>query len=217
MTIGKELNTCIENMIKTWQKEHIDEIFQKIIMGDLIRIIENIHKSLRSTKGSFKVPIDLENSRISKAVALGERTSVAGLIGSFLINSIGPLTVSATGFATAGILSGMGLVAFNVSNDFETVRENKFEERIKAFTKEKTQRTLRKEYSDKIWSIIITCLDGYMKEKIIKIRENISTLKNKQAYFKSERTTLLSLQSTVIQNIRRIREIESIAIRNEYG
>lgn len=215
MTIGKELNTCIENMIKTWQKEHIDEIFQKIIMGDLIRIIENIHKSLRSTKGSFKVPIDLENSRISKAVALGERTSVAGLIGSFLMNSIGPLTVSATGFATAGILSGMGLVAFNVSNDFETVRENKFEERIKAFTKEKIQRTLRKEYSDKIWSIIITCLDGYMKEKIIKIRENISTLKNKQAYFKSERTTLLSLQSTVIQNIRRIREIESIAIRNE--
>lgn len=202
-------------MRKAWQKEHIDGIFQKIIMGDIIRKIENSLKSLYSIEGSLKVPFVLKN-RISP-VALAERARVDGRLGS-LINDTSLHIMSPTGFLTRGILSrivSLGFEAFNIVDDFETVREKAFQARINACTKEEIHRTLRKEYSDRIMTIIKTFLEGYLEVEINKIKKNISTVRKQLQVFISVEHTLYSLQSTVDQNIYRLHKIERTNVSNE--
>lgn len=198
MTIGIELDVRIENLIKAWLKEHIDGIFQTIIMGDIVRKFKDIHRSLHSIKSCVKVPfVDfLESLAYDKSLHIPCPTE----------------------FLTRGKLSGIvsfGFEAFNVVDNFETVCEKAFQARITAFTKDKIQRTLREKYYDRITTIIKKVLDKYLEEEIKKIKENISTFRKNKGVLKSKEKTLFSLQSTVQQNIDRLYQIRCINTSNE--
>lgn len=198
MTIGIELDVRIENLIKAWLKEHIDGIFQTIIMGDIVRKFKDIHRSLHSIKSCVKVQfVDfLESLAYDKSLHIPCPTE----------------------FLTRGKLSGIvsfGFEAFNVVDNFETVCEKAFQARITAFTKDKIQRTLREKYYDRITTIIKKVLDKYLEEEIKKIKENISTFRKNKGVLKSKEKTLFSLQSTVQQNIDRLYQIRCINTSNE--
>lgn len=215
MSIGKELNTRIENETKTWQKEHIENIIQETILGDLLKKFEHIHRSLHSIKDNltgFKTPFDVEN-KVAAAVASGVLPSGAGLLGSFLINRIVPHYGIFVGIAAAGILTGVvlsSIVTFDGIGSFETVREKAFQARIAVFTKEKIKDTLRKEYLHDVEKVISVFLKGDLVNEIMKIKENIITMKNEHIIFKSEQETLSSLELNVIQKIERLTQIEGI-------
>lgn len=220
VTIGNELDARIEKETIAWQKDHIDEIFQKTIMKDLKNKFENMHRTLHSIKDNlqgFKTPFDVEN-RITTAIASGVIPSGAGLIGSFLINRIVSNSGVMIGIATAGILSGIflsSLVTYEVVDRFEVVRENAFRARINAFTKKDIKDTLRKNYFESIKKIVRAFLEGELENEIIKIKENIIKMKNEHEFYKSEEETLSLLQSTVIQKIERLQQIGRIDITTE--
>lgn len=215
-SIGKELNTRFENETKTWQEKHINDIFQRSIMADLIEKFENIHRKLHYIKDNlkgFKTPFDVDN-KIGKALASG--ASGAGVIGSFLAQRLVSNPGFVYGLATVGILSGIvfgSLLTFELVDDFDTVRRNAFQARKDVFTKEEIQRLLKKEYYDGIRKIIKAFLEGDLEEEIIKIEKNILTMENEHGFFKSKKETLSSLQSIVVRQMERLQQIERIDIK----
>lgn len=58
-------------------------------------------------------------------------------------------------------------------------------------------------------------LQGDLENEIIKIKENIITMKNQHEIFKSEEETLSLLQSNVIQKIESLQQIGRIDIATE--
>lgn len=189
-------------------------------MEDLLEKYKNIHKSLHSIKDNlkgFKTPFDVDNKIIS-VVASGVISSGAGLLGSFLIKRVVSKPAVLFGIASAGILGGIvitGLVAFDVVDDFETVRQKAFEARINAFTKDKLKSSLRKRYVGVCQKIIRAFLEGELEKEIIKIKENISTMRKGHDTFKSERETLSLLRSTVTEKIKHLQKLEVTDIHIE--
>lgn len=187
-------------------------------MADLIKKFENIHRSLHSIKDNlkgFKTPFDVDK-KIATAVASGVLPSGVGFIGSFLIRSVISHPGVLIGVATFGVLSGIlfsSLVAFEVVDDFETVRDKAFKARINVFTKKEIKSRLKKEYFDGIKTIVGAFLEGDLKKEIIKIKENIQRMEHDYESFKSEEETLSTLQSTVVWELKRLQKIESIDIK----
>lgn len=219
-SIAKELNYRIEVETTAWQERHIDDIFQETIMGDLIEKYENLQKSLHSIKENlkgFKTPFDVDNKVIS-VIASGVLSSGAGLLGSFLVKRVVSDPAVLFGIASAGIVGGLvisGLVAFDVVDDFDTVRQNAFKARINAFTKEKLKGSMRKRYVGVCQKIIKAFLEGELEKEIIKIKENISTLRKDHDTFKSEKETLSLLRSTVTEKIKHLEKLEITDIHIE--
>lgn len=219
-SIAKELNYRIEVETTAWQERHIDDIFQETIMGDLIEKYENLQKSLHSIKENlkgFKTPFDVDNKVIS-VIASGVLSSGAGLLGSFLVKRVVSDPAVLFGIASAGIVGGLvisGLVAFDVVDDFDTVRQNAFKARINAFTKEKLKGSMRKRYVGVCQKIIKAFLEGELEKEIIKIKENISTLRKDHDTFKSEKETLSLLRSTVTEKIKHLEKLEITDIHLE--
>lgn len=215
-SIGKELNTRFENETKAWQENHINDIFQRIIMADLIEKFENIHRNLHSIKDDlkgFKTPFDVDN-KIGKALASG--ASGAGVIGSFLMQRVISHPGVVFSIATVGLISGIvfvSLLKLELVDDFDTVRSNAFQARRDVFTTDKIQRILKKEYFDGIQKIIKAFLEGELEKEIMKIKENISTMRNKQGFFQSEKKTLSYLQSTVTKKMESLHQIECMDIK----
>lgn len=219
-TIRQELDTRIENKTKDWMKEHLNEIFERTIMADLISKFEKIHRSLHSIKDNlkgFKTPFNVDK-KIATAVASGVLPSGAGVIGSFLIRSIISHPGVLIGIATFGIVTGVlfsGLVAFEVVDDFETLRDKAFKARINVFTEEEIKRRLKKEYYDGVKRIVSAFLEGDLEKEIINIKVNIKTMKTDSKSFKSEKKTLSTLKSTVDKELERLQKIESTDIKPE--
>lgn len=214
------MNTRFENETKAWQKNHIEDIFQRRIMADLIQKYENIQNTLQSIKDNlkgFKTPFDVDN-KIGIVLASGSLPSGAGVVASFVIHRMITNPLVFTGIAAAGIITGLvagGLVALDVVDDFDTVCRKAFEARINFYTKDKITGFLRKTYLDGIKKTITQFLDGNLKQDIETTRDNISRLKNDQEFFRSEKDTLSSLQCAVIQKIERLRQIGRIDITTE--
>lgn len=201
-------------------KEHLNEIFERTIMADLISKFEKIHRSLHSIKDNlkgFKTPFNVDK-KIATAVASGVLPSGAGVIGSFLIRSIISHPGVLIGIATFGIVTGVlfsGLVAFEVVDDFETLRDKAFKARINVFTEEEIKRRLKKEYYDGVKRIVSAFLEGDLEKEIINIKVNIKTMKTDSKSFKSEKKTLSTLKSTVDKELERLQKIESTDIKPE--
>lgn len=193
-TIGKELNTRFENETKAWLEKHIDDIFQRLIMANLIEKFKDIHRSLHSIKDNltgFRTPFDVDNKI---GITLASYASGAGVIGSFLIQRIISNPGFVFGIGTVGVLSGIvlfGVLTLELANDFDTVRRDAFKTRIDVYTEDRIQRILRAKYYDGIQKIIKAFLEGDLEKEIIKLRENISAMRNKQGFFQSEKKIYL--------------------------
>lgn len=219
-TIRQELDTRIENKTKDWMKENLKEIFERTIMADLISKFEEIQRSLHSIKDNlkgFKTPFNVDK-KIATAVASGVLPSGAGVIGSFLIRSIISHPGVLIGIVTVGIVTGVvfsGLVAFEVVDDFETVRDKAFEARINVFTEKEIKRRLKKEYYDGVKRIVSAFLEGDLEEEIINIKDNVKTMQTDSESYKAQKNTLSTLKSTVVRELERLQKIERTDIKPE--
>lgn len=197
-----------------WQEAHIDDIFQKTIMGDLLEKFKNIHISLHSIKANlkgFETPFDV----IIKINSVLASTEV-GLVSFLIIRAVSVLP--SFGIAAAGILGEIvitGLVAIDVVDDFDTVRQNTFKAIINVLTKENLRSYLRKRYVGVCQKIIRAFLEGELEKEIIKIKENISTMRKGHDTFKSERETLSLLRSTVTEKFEHLQKLEVTDIHIE--
>lgn len=218
-SIGQELDKRIYCNTRAWQETNIGDIFQKTIMTDLRQKFVNIHISLQEIKDNltgFKSPFDV-NEKITLAIASGMISSGAVLIAGLPVE---PSVTRETLFQIAGaaVLAGVAtsvLVKFEAIYDFKTVRENAFKARINAFSKEEIKYNLKEGCAETIQTIIETFLGEGLKSEIDKMKENISTLENEHEFFVSEKETLSSLQSTVKQNIKDLKQIEKIGLNFE--
>lgn len=220
ISIGNVLDTCFENETKAWQEKHIEEIFQKEIMADLKEKFEKIHRTLHIIKDNlkgFKTPFNVDN-KISRALALGVIPGGAGFVASVVLNRIATMPALTVTVATVGVLAGLvmaSLKTLEVVDDFDTVCKNAFMARVAVFTVDEIKRNLRKAYFDRIKNLIETFFEGDLKREIERINDNISNMRDEKDLFKLEEETLSSLQSTVIQKIERLQQIERIDITTE--
>lgn len=214
------MDTCFENETKAWQEKHIDEIFQKEIMADLMEKFEKIHRTLHLIKDNlkgFKTPFDVDN-KISRVLISGVIHSGAGFGVSVVLYRIAKMaavlvTVAAVGVCTRLVMAG--LEKLDLVDDFDTECSNAFSARVNFFTVEEIQRNLTKAYFYRIKEIMETFLEGDLKREIERINDNISRMRDEQALFKLKEETLSSLQSTVIQKIELLQQIERIDITTE--
>lgn len=219
-SIRQELNTRIEKMVNAWLEENIEDIFQKVILEDLLKKFEKIHRALHSIKDNlkgFSTPFDVEK-KIASAVGSGLENSRFGFVGYILIRILlSDITVTIC-IATANVIKDLvvsGLVLVRVIDSFEKIRENSFQASINALSMETLRKHLRRQYCDVTQKVIRAFLEGELEKEIIKMKENIVTLRNGQETFKSEEKTLSALRSTVVENIERLHQIGRIDLTTE--
>lgn len=214
------MDTCFENETKAWQEKHIEEIFQKEIMADLMEKFEKIHRTLHLIKDNLKglkTPFNVKYKIFKALASTGTRTG-AGDVACFVLYGIAKTLAVLVTDATVRVLTGLvkaGLEKLDLVEDFDTVCSNALKARVNVFTVEKIKRILRKAYLERIKEIIATFLDQDLKREIERINDNISRIRDEKHLFKLKEKTLSSLQWTVNQNIERLQQIERIDITTE--
>lgn len=214
ITFRQKLNTRIERETLAWQQNHMDSIFQKDIVEDLMKSFENIHRSLHSIKEDlkgFKTPFDVD-SKIAILLASVVITGGTMVLGSFMINRIVPhFTLSkdliVVGCAIAGILDYMYL---EVVDGFKTKCEKQFQAIIGFLTEYKLKTFLRETYFDVMQNSIKAFLDEDLEQEIGMLKNNIVLMRRRHTSFKSDKDILSSLKSAVIQNITRLNKLENL-------
>lgn len=212
ITFRQKLKTRIERETLAWQQNHIDSIFRKDIVEDLMKSFENIHRSLHSIKEDlqgFKIPFDVD-SKIAILLASVVITGGTMFLSSFMINRIVPhFTLSkdivVVGCAIAGIFDYL-----QVDDGFMTVCEKQFQAIIEFLTENKLKTFLRKTYFDVMQNSIKTFLDEELEQEIGLFKNNIVLMRGRHESYKSDKDILSSLKSAVIQNITRLKKLENL-------
>lgn len=215
-TIRQRLIARIENDTLAWQKKHIDSIFRKEILEDLLKKFENIHKTLHSIKEDlkgFKTPFDVNNKIPEKLASYVLKAGIVVLscfmINRFVENSQLTNDLIAAATLSAWILDG-AMEYLDVVDDFKTVCENEFQARINVLTEIALRSFLRENHFDEIKKIIKSFFDEELPKEVGMLRRFIVTMKERHTIFKSEKDILSSLQSAVIQNIQRLQMLENL-------
>lgn len=219
------MDVRIEENLKAWQEQNIDNIFQEVIMKYLFEKFESIHRSLHSIKDNlkgFQTPFDVDTKMIRVIGSViksgfGLNLNVL-LIGLRLISGISEINRKVLqGIAAAGIVGGLIFSGLMIAraDDFETTREKAFQARVDALTKEKVKYFLSKYYFEPIQKMKRAFLEGDLEKEMNKIKENISSMRNEHKIYISQKEILSSMHQTVIQKIERLKQIGCIAIVNE--
>lgn len=212
ITYRQKLNTRIERETLAWQQNHIDSIFRKDIVEDLMKSFENIHRSLHSIKEDlkgFKTPFDVD-SKIAILLASVVVTGGAMFLGASMINRTVPhFTISKDLVVVSCAIAGM-FDYFGVVDGFKTVCEKQFQAIIGFLTEYKLKKFLRETYFDVMQNSIKTFLDEDLEQEIGMLKNNIVLMRRRQKSFKSDKDILSSLKSAVIQNITRLKKLENL-------
>lgn len=212
ITYRQKLNTRIERETLAWQQNHIDSIFRKDIVEDLMKSFENIHRSLHSIKEDlkgFKTPFDVD-SKIAILLASVVVTGGAMFLGASMINRTVPhFTISKDLVVVSCAIAGM-FDYFGVVDGFQTVCEKQFQAIIGFLTEYKLKKFLRETYFDVMQNSIKTFLDEDLEQEIGMLKNNIVLMRRRQKSFKSDKDILSSLKSAVIQNITRLKKLENL-------
>lgn len=225
-SIRRALDVRIEENLKAWQEQNIDNIFHEVIMEYLFEKFESIHRSLHSIKDNlkgFQTPFNVD-TKIIPVIAWAIKSEV-GLnlnflvMGLRLISGISEINRSKVlqGIAAAGIVGGIIFSGLMIAraDDFETTREKAFQVRVDALTKTKVKYFLREYYFEPIQKMKRAFLEGDLEKEMNKIKENISSMRNKHKTYISQKEILSSMHQTVIHKIERLKQIGCIAIVNE--
>lgn len=218
------MDVRIEENLKAWQEQNIDDIFQEVIMEYLFEKFESIHRSLHSIKDNlkgFQTPFNVD-TKIIPVITWTIKSQVGSLnallMGLRLISGISEIKrIILQGIAAAGIVGGIIFSALMIAraDDFETTREKAFQARVDALTKKQVKYFLREYYFEPIQKIKRAFLEGDLEKEMNKIKENISSMRNKHKTYISQKEILSSMHQTVIQKIERLKQIGCIAIVNE--
>lgn len=214
-TIRQKLIARIENDTLAWQKKHINNIFWKEILEDLVKNFENIHRTLHSIKEDlkgFKTPFDV-NNKIPIVLTSNVLSTGIVVLGCFMINRFvenSQLTndVIAAATLTAWILNG-AIEYLEVADDFTTVCEKEFQARINVLTKIELRSFLKENHFDEIKKIIESFFDKELPKEVGKLKRRIVAMRERNNVFKSEKGILSSLQSAVILNIQRLQSLKT--------
>lgn len=218
------MDVRIEENLKAWQEQNIDDIFQEVIMEYLFEKFESIHRSLHSIKDNlkgFQTPFNVD-TKIIPVITWTIKSQVGSLnallMGLRLISGISEIKrIILQGIAAAGIVGGIIFSGLMIAraDDFETKREKAFQARVDALTKKQVKYFLREYYFEPIQKIKRAFLEGDLEKEMNKIKENISSMRNKHKTYISQKEILSSMHQTVIQKIERLKQIGCIAIVNE--
>lgn len=194
-------------------------------MEYLFEKFESIHRSLHSIKDNlkgFQTPFNVD-TKIIPVIAWTIKSQVglnlnALLMGLRLISRISEINRKVLqGIVAAGIVGGIIFSGLMIAraDDFETTREKAFQARVDALTKEQVKYFLREYYFEPIQKIKRAFLEGDLEKEMNKIKENISSMRNKHKTYISQKEILSSMHQTVIQKIERLKQFGCIAIVNE--
>lgn len=218
------MDVRIEENLKAWQEQNIDNIFQEVIMEYLFEKFESIHRSLHSIKDNlkgFQTPFNVD-TKIIPVITWTIKSQVGSLnallMGLRLISGISEIKrLILQGIVAAGIVGGIIFSGLMIAraDDFETTREKAFQARVDALTNKKVKYFLREYYFEPIQKIKRAFLEGDLEKEMNKIKENISSMRNKHKTYMSQKEILSSMHQTVIQKIERLKQIGCIAIVNE--
>lgn len=193
-------------------------------MEYLFEKFESIHRSLHSIKDNlkgFQTPFNVD-TKIIPVITWTIKSQVGILnfllMGLRLINGISEIKrLILQGIAAAGIVGGIIFSGLMIAraDDFETTREKAFQARVDALTNKKVKYFLREYYFEPIQKMKRAFLEGDLEKEMNKIKENISSMRNKHKTYISQKEILSSMHQTVIQKIERLKQIGCIAIVNE--
>lgn len=193
-------------------------------MEYLFEKFESIHRSLHSIKDNlkgFQTPFNVD-TKIIPVITWTIKSQVGGLnallMGLRLISGISEIKrLILQGIVAAGIVGGIIFSGLMIAraDDFETTREKAFQARVDALTNKKVKYFLREYYFEPIQKIKRAFLEGDLEKEMNKIKENISSMRNKHKTYISQKEILSSMHQTVIQKIERLKQIGCIAIVNE--
>lgn len=193
-------------------------------MEYLFEKFESIHRSLHSIKDNlkgFQTPFNVD-TKIIPVITWTIKSQVGSLnfllMGLRLISGISEIKrLILQGIAAAGIVGGIIFSGLMIAraDDFETTREKAFQARVDALTNKKVKYFLREYYFEPIQKMKRAFLEGDLEKEMNKIKENISSMRNKHKTYISQKEILSSMHQTVIQKIERLKQIGCIAIVNE--
>lgn len=168
LTVGIDIDADIEDKTKTWQVENVQRIYQEIVIRRLNSKLSRISKELKGDlmKG-FQTPFDIDQKFLKSA--LQGAVSIAGGVALrvLLFEPKIALTVAASGLLITSLAN------FGYMRDFETVRREALEVRIKNLTT-KIRKTFENSYAPKI--------RNNMEDALNKLRTQLALLKEKENF-----------------------------------
>lgn len=208
------MDGVIEKATIDWQQNHIEEIFQKVVGEELIRVFSSIQKKICFLKDKMKGFKTQQKLDVDFKIACALAPSGTLLVSSFVLSRmlVDPRIVA--GCAVLGLFV-TGLAMFEVIDDFETACKKTLKSKIDALTKKNIYTALQQRYAYLIESIITKLLDGDVKNEIDNMKRNVHSLQDKHREVKTETTVLLSLRDELNQRKANLNKIESIEINVE--
>lgn len=195
--IDDELKARIENAVHVWQQNHIETILFETVIKMLGEKFEAIHGKLEDIRNEMR-GIKTKYTgfpRIAAALVSTIGSSGTGLVGSLIVSRLLGNKAVTTVVAALGIGSGLlmsGLVAFDILDDFTTIREESFEAIISTFSKENLSGKIREIYAEKIKDIINTFMEDELKKEITNLNKSIGDMLNEiDTYIENEGTLRL--------------------------
>lgn len=204
LTIGSHIDDMIKKKTGKWERQHIGRIFEETVIKEIREKVQNIYEKINAIKkhmSGLEPPFDAEN-KIFSVLAGFIAPSGTGIFANFILNRILLLAVP------GGVVIGIGLlvgtlmstaIALDISCDYDTFCSNAFNARRKAIKKEEIEKTQRKIYQQKTEEIIMSFLDGELKNEIAELSKTIDKMKKDHKRYMAEEKTLRSLRAEIAE------------------
>ena len=193
--IENELKAHIENAIQVWQQNNIETILFETVIKMLGEKFEDIRNEMRGIKTKYT-----GFPRMAAALISTIGSSGTGLVGSLIVSRLLGNNAVAAVVAALGIGSGLlvsGLLAFEILDDFTTIRENSFKAIISTLSKENLNGKIREIYTEKIKDIINTFMEDELKKEIMNLNKSIGDMLNELDTYTENEGTLRLLDSKI--------------------
>ena len=197
--IDNELKARIENAVQVWQQTRIETIFFETVKKMLGEKFEAIHEKLENKRNEMRgIKTNYTGfPRMAAALVSTIGSSGTGLVGSLIVSRLVGNNAAAAVVAALGIgsekleLLMSGLVAFDILDDFKTIREQSFKAILSTLSKENLSRKIREIYTETIKDIIKTFMEDELNKEITYLNKSIDMLNELNDYIKNEGTLRL--------------------------
>lgn len=216
--IPDALKSRIEDAVKTWQQTHIEKILFETVLRILGEKFQAIHAKLDDIKNEMR-GIETKYSalpKIARALVSSVNVSGPGLIGSLMVSHfLGNQGVSkiVAALSIGGGIVLTGVVAFDVLDNYDTIRGMSFETLLNTLSKEKLEKNIRGIYKEKIKNIIKTFLEDELKKEITNLNKSIDTMQNELDIYTQDINTLSSLYCEILRFAEKLNCIASLEIK----
>lgn len=217
--IEKELTSRIMKIVTIWHRSNIEKIFLETFSerhGERLRKIhENLHLIKDGMQG-INTPFTAY-PRIAAALGSSIGSSGIGIIGSLAISGLLLSPYLAVGVAAAGIVHGVlsaGLVAFDLPDNFNTIRNRTFKKIIDNFSKENILKEMRAGYEYQFKTIINKFIKEELQDEMDNLNKNVEIMLKHLDDYRKQKAVLLSLESEISHLMTTLRVVAEREIRS---